>query len=270
MSGEIQQPPTNGETAQPPGTSLALPKLSMRAIESAGFVALVTAILYFMGYSYYAGFFARISLPPPYPELSTSDYFLQAFSSLSGLLVAALVSIPYRATVPTTIPQAFWVNSAFIIVPLILVQDARSNGFLEYGLALILAAVAVASVIASLLRLSIMKFLTWRWGLAGAVAYAFAIFSFLSVYFRLEGAADATKFIEGRLQPSSSIVLQTSDAESPVDGQRLLVALMRGGFYLVQQESPAPEAPIVYFVPESEVRAATMQRAGAEISTPLP
>jgi hypothetical protein len=33
-------------------------------------------------------------------------------------------------------------------------------------------------------------------------------------------------------------------------------------FSLVQQESPAPESPIVYFVPESEVRSATMQRVG--------
>jgi hypothetical protein len=245
--------------AQEPGS--VLQKLPLHVIESAGFVAFVTAILYFMGYSYYAGFFERISLPPPYPELSTSDYFLQAFSSLSGILAAALMSIPYRSMVPTTIWQAFWVNSAFIIVPLILAQNARSNGFLDQGLALFLAAVAVAAIIASVLKLSIMKLLTWQWGIAGAIAYGFGIFIFFSVYFRLEGAADATRFVEGRLQPSSSVKLLTSDPESPVNGERLLVALTRGGdFFLVRQESPASAAPLVYFVPASEVRTATMQR----------
>lgn len=245
--------------------------LPLRVIESAGFVALVTAILYFMGYSYYAGFFERISLPPPYPELSTSDYFLQAFSSLTGLIVAALVSIPYRTTVPTTIGQAFWVNSAFIIVPLILAQNARSNGFLEQGLALFLAAVAAVAIVASVLKRSIMKLLTWRWGIAGAIAYGFGIFLFFSVYFRLEGIADATRFIEGRLHPTSSVVLLTSDPESPVNGERLLVALARDGdFYLVRQESPAPVAPLVYFVPASEVRTATMQRSEATMATPTP
>jgi hypothetical protein len=259
-----------GDATTPPREpGFALQKLPLHVIESAGFVALVTAILYFMGYSYYAGFFERISLPPPYPELSTSDYFLQAFSSLSGLLVAALLTIPYRSTVPTTIWQAFWVNSAFIIVPLILAQNARSNGFLTQGLALLLAAVTVAAIIASVLKLSIMKLLTWRWGIAGAIAYGFGIFIFFSVYFRLEGAADATSFIEGRLQPSSSIVLLTSDPESPVNGERLLVALARGGdYYLVQQASPAPAAPLVFYVPASEVRTATMQRVGAALATP--
>jgi hypothetical protein len=73
------------------------------------------------------------------------------------------------------------------------------------------------------------------------------------------------------LQPSSSVVLQTSDAASPVNGVRLLVALARGGdFYLVRQESPAPAAPLVYFVPGSEVRTATMQRTATTVATPAP
>ncbi|HLL49189.1 MAG TPA: hypothetical protein VK356_00855 [Thermomicrobiales bacterium] len=247
-----------------------LPKLSLRAIESASFVALVTAILYFMGYSYYAGFFERISLPPPFPELSTSDYFVRAFSSLSGLLAAALVSVPYRSTVPTTIWQAVWVNAPFTVVPLILGQNARSSGFLDQDLALILGAVAAVGVIASLLKQSGLRLLTARWGLSGMLAYALGIFLFFGAYFRLEGSADATRFIEGRLQPSSTIVLETRDPESPVNGVPLLVALARGGFYLVKQTSPAPVAPVVYFVPESEVLTATMQRAGAATATPTP
>lgn len=241
-----------------------LHKLPWRVIESAGFVAFVSAVLYLMGYSYYAGFFARISLPSPYPELSTSDYFLRAFSSLTGLLVAALFSIPYRTGVPTTMVQAFWVNSPFIVVPLILAQDARSGEFLTQGMALLLATVVVAAIVVSLLRRSLMTLLTWRWGLTGAIAYGFGIFLFFTDYFHLQGAADATRFIEGRLQPSSSVVLQTSDPASPVNGARLLVALARGGdFYLVRQEAPAPVAPLVYFVPASEVRTATMQRTVA-------
>jgi hypothetical protein len=233
-------------------------------------VALVTAILYFMGYSYYAGFFERLSLPSPFPELSTTDYFLRAFSSLSGLIIAVLVSIPYRSTVPTTIWGALWVNSAFLIMPLILAVNARSNGFLGQGLALVLGAAIVAGLVASLLKLSIMKLMTARWGLAGAVAYAFAFFSFFSFYFRLEGAADATRLIEGRLEGSASVVLHTKDEDSAANGVPLLVALARNGqFYLVQQAFPAPEAPIVYFVPESEVRSATIHRAGTA-SPPLP
>ena len=241
-----------------------LPKLPLRTIESAGFVALATAVLYLMGYSYYAGFFERISLPPPFPELSTSDYFVRAFSSASGLVAAAMVSIPARSVVPATIWHALWANGAFIVVPLLLGQHARSTGFLDQGLVLILGAVAVVGVTASLLKRSAVRLLTARWGLVGALSYAFGLLLFFGVYFRLEGSADATKLIEGRLQPSSTVVLQTGDPRSPVDGARLLVALARGGgFYLVQQASPAPVAPVVYFVPEAEVLTATIQRAGS-------
>jgi hypothetical protein len=107
------------------------------------------------------------------------------------------------------------------------------------------------------------KVLTTRWGFAGAISYAFGFLLFFSLYFRAEGAADATRLIEGRFEPSVSVVLHTKDTASPVNGQRLLVALMRDGFYLVQQESPAPEVPEIYFVPESEVASATMRRAEA-------
>ena len=268
MSDDARNLAVSDPAGLPQENSSVLQKLPLRAIESAGFVALVTAVLYFMGYSYYAGFFERISLPPPYPELSTTDYFLQAFSSLSGLLVAALASIPYRSVVPTMVWQALWVNALFIVVPLVLGQNAHSGGFLDQKLALTLAAVAAVGVFASLRKLPALRLLTMQWGLAGTVAYAFFIFLFFGVYFRLEGSADATKFIEGRLEPSSTIVLQTRDPESPVNGDPLLVALARGGFYLVQQESPAPVAPVVYFVPEIEVVTATMQRVGAVTGTP--
>ena len=161
-------------------------------------------------------------------------------------------------------------NTPFLVVPLVLGQNARSNGFLDQDLALLLGAVAMVGVIASLLKLSALRALTTRWGIAGTGSYAFGIFLFFGVYFRLEGSADAMKFIEGRLQPSSTTVIQTRDTESPVNGAPLLVALARGGFYLVQQASPAPVAPVVYFVPESEVLTATMQRVGAVTPTPTP
>jgi hypothetical protein len=263
MLDVVGRSPTSDDPEQPPKTGDGFPSLSLRVIESAGFVALVTAILYFMGYSYYAGFFERLSLPAPYPELSTTDYFLQAFSSLSGLIVAVLVSIPFRSTVSRSIWEALWVNSAFIIMPLLLAQDAWSGGFLGQELALVLGAAVIVGLVASLWQRSVMRLMTARWGLAGAVAYAFASFSFFSVFFRLEGAADATRLIEGRLDGSASVVVQTKDEDSTVDGVPLLVVLARNGqFYLVQQQSPAPDAPVVYFLPEAEVRSATIHRAG--------
>jgi hypothetical protein len=265
VSGDAASPHQE-ESAAASGLSWPL-----RIVESAGFVALVSAIFYFMGYSYYAGFFERISLPPPFPELSTSDYFLRAFFSLDGLIAAVLVSIPYRNSVPTTVWQALWVNSAFIITPLILVQNARANEFLTQGLALFLGAVVVVAVVASAWKRSMMTLLNWRWGLVGAIAYGFGVFLFFAVYFRLQGTADATRLIEGRLEPSSSVVLQTQDPESPLNGARLLVALARDGdFWLVRPEVPAPSAPSVHFVPASEVRSATMQRVSAATATPSP
>jgi hypothetical protein len=261
MSEDAHSSAASDATTAPQEFGSVFSKLPLHVIESAGFVALVTAILYYMGYSYYAGFFERLSLPPPFPELSTTDYFLQAFSGLSGLIAAALMSIPYRSVAPTTIWQALWVNSVFVIMLIVLAQNALAGGFQDQNLALVLGAIAAAGLVTSVLRRSIMRLLTWRWGLAGAIAYGFGFFLFFGDYFHLEGAAAATKFIEGRLEPSSSIVVQTGDPESPVNGERLLVVLARGGwFYLVQQESPAPEDPVIYLVPESEVRTATMQR----------
>ncbi len=121
-----------------------------------------------MGYSYYAGFFERISLPPPcrrhfrssaLPTTSCTPFPVNRDCSRPHW-----PAIPYRSVVPTTIWQAFWVNAPFLVVPLVLGQNARSNGFLDQDLALLLGAVAMVAVIASLLKLSALRALTKRWG----------------------------------------------------------------------------------------------------------
>jgi hypothetical protein len=104
MADESDSQSSDGTTSPRQATDPPMPKLSLRAVESAGFLAIVTGILYFIGYSYYAGFFGRLLFPNPYPELSTSDYFIRAFTNFTGMfsLLLWLDNISNQFHVPTT------------------------------------------------------------------------------------------------------------------------------------------------------------------------
>src|SRR5215207_7528971 len=104
MANESDSQSSDGTTSPRQATDPPIPKRSLRAVESAGFLAIVSGILYFIGYSYYAGFCGRLLFPNPYPELSTSDYFNRAFTNFTGMfsLLLWLDNISNRFHVPTT------------------------------------------------------------------------------------------------------------------------------------------------------------------------
>jgi hypothetical protein len=85
MADESDSQSSDGTTSPRQATDPPIPKRSLRAFESAGFLAIVTEILYFMGNSYCAGFCGRQLLPNPCPELSTSGYFNRAFTNFTGM-----------------------------------------------------------------------------------------------------------------------------------------------------------------------------------------
>ena len=190
-----------------------------------------------MGYSYYAGFFRMFAFPPPYPELSTSDYFIRAFTSIVtffSLAITWLDNLSNRFYEPKTYGEAWRVNAPFFLVPVILgafACIARPSG-------------SGCCVLAGL------HFDSWRvrhccqdvncWdiykkgvGIWDRASGRSCTLRRSSIFFNLLSGhgrdADANRFIEGKMSGTVTAVIQMTNLDSPVNGVPLLVALDRGG-----------------------------------------
>ena len=276
MPNKLQGQPTGESSSSVQSVMTAVPKVPSHFLESAGFIAITSGVFYFMGYSYYAGFFERLSFPAPYPELSTSDYFIRAFTSVTGLFFLAgwIDNLANRFVQPRTLGEAFRVNAPFILVPTILLEFAYIGGYLNQRVAVPLILTFAVGVLGTAVRQSIAWAITSAGagiGIGATVGAALILIYIFSIYFGAMGEADAVKFIEGRKSGTTTAVIETTDPESTINGTPLLLALDRGSrFYLVKQQIPAPIAPLVFVVPESEVLSLTIQRAGTTHATPVP
>ena len=185
-SGNLQEG-SAGLATQVDGSTF--PKFSLRAIESAGFLAVSTAIFYFMGYSYYAGFFRTFAFPPPYPELSTSDYFIRAFTSIVtffSLAITWLDNLSNRFYEPKTYGEAWRVNAPFFLVPVILGAFAYIGGYLNPDVAFWLACILIVGALGTAAKMSIVGTFTRKgsgYGIGAVIMYAATFIYFFQFTF---------------------------------------------------------------------------------------
>lgn len=247
------------------------PTTWIRLIESTGFIAFMTAVIYFIGYSYYAGYFGRLSFPAPYPQLSTSDYLVRAFNNLASLsaVLLTLGSFKYVTRHPETRRQAIAVNIGFLTVALIMIANGLLLDFERRDVLWLVACIAVLAIVGIVFKFSIVNFLIWNEGLVGAaIGYGFFLLFVFVQYFQAMGSADAVRFVEGKTFRTFATVY-TNDPKSEIDGVPLLIALDRGDrYYLVRQQQPAPADPLVYVIPESDITHLEIQKSSAR-ATPV-
>lgn len=265
------QPAMNTKNTNDP----VVPQVSWKVLESAGALALVTAIAYFMGHSYYTGYFRRLSFPSPYPELTTSDYVIRAFTSFASFFFLAMWvdNLANRYVIPRSYPEAFRVNAPFILVPIILGQYAYIFEYVNKSVAIWLGVVLIIGVFGIVTKTSIVGMLAREgsgYGFGALIAYAATLIYGFSLYFMAMGEGDAVRLIEGRSHDAVNAIVLTVRGDSPVNGVPLRVALDKAGrYYLVKPETEAPEAPTLYVVPESEILSAYLRNSTAAMATPV-
>ena len=261
------------ESSQNSGES-RWPSWSWKLLESAGLVAGASAFFYFMGYSYYAGFFKRLSFPRPFPELAPSEYFSRAFTDLVTI-VPIVIFIIVRVLLLDDTSRIDVVKRRaipIVLVPISLLLYAWIFGFLNPVIVLLLAPPIVGGIFA-IIRPKVDRYMGkhrdfFQISLV-LVSTAIAVL-FLSIYFQFYGGRQAELMLERRVGWTPLVSMQLREPNPSVEGKSLLLVLLRDNrYYLAQPESPAPRWPELFIVPESEVLFAETQAKPVPSSLPV-
>lgn len=260
------RPAPEGEAASSVSPSADLSAWTWRVVESVGALAVVTAILYFIGYSYYAGYFSRLSVPAPYSNLDTSDCVIRAFTNFVPTLYVLffLVTSPsLRIRRPVSRRQALYSNLTILVGCFLLLTYSLSLEFFNWFIGIYLASALAVTMAAALVKASLVGIIDASYGgVAGRIYYAVLLVWFASVYFGAQGEHDAKRLMEGTLERSSTVTLTMRDPRSGFNGRTFaLITIRDDHYYVVEQASSAPERPAVFAIPSAEVVAAELQLA---------
>ena len=247
--------------AQPSTTGLA--GLLGSAVTLTG----ITAALYLIGIVYAQGYFGRFGIQFAYLSFPTSFYLYR--SILSVVLVVALFgsAMMIRWDRPNTALQALAGNyPALAGIVVILVAIVRTSGFSEaIGLVLVFIVSLLAIIYVAIRRRYSMMHRFGQRSLGAILIFSLLAFVTAAVVAYSEGHRAAGETIEGDEDRALRVTLQMKDpANVLVAGKNLILVLSRDeGYFVVEQQSPAPEHPRVYVIPRDQVVGAVIERAGS-------
>lgn len=243
---------------------------------SAIVVAILSGILFMWGYSYYRGFYERLSLLIPI-SVETPYTYLAASLDIGVIVLLAMVVIavgpkltPSAAFDRHTKLRAFIQNLGFFLLygsaPISLI--ARGRYYPELILGLVLFTMVLVVSVFSMIFIDLLLHKKY-YPLMISLITVMTIVHYVEIS-EVLGAAQAERLLAGRSNRGSTVVLEMKNSSSPLHGSvYALVQIQGGNYYLVEMASPAPEHPTLHIVPQSEVLSARVERMNGEIPAPV-
>lgn len=240
-----------------------------RLLDSALLIAITTGLMFYWGYSYYNGYYERLSYGQPLPLDSAPRYVLKTATVLLGGMYIVFNSSPYLKHIhpnPKSRSEALNANG-FVLVALLGLLIWSATNFFDWFLVIFLSVILASVIGFTLLKLAVLHL----WDRDGRTANLIILIGLGillgQLVFSTQGRVEATKLIEGSWEHGSTISFEMRDYLSPFDGERFaLVEHRDGDYYVTEIANPAPKKPKLFIVPDSEIRSATIERmdGGAE------
>ena len=238
-------------------------KQNIWLLEPVIIIALVTGVLYFIGYYYYRSYFSRLSLPDTVLNFPTAVYMREALIycfAFAGLVLPSFLNADKK---PQTFRQAAIGNLPLLAMGVLgIIYSVRIYHnwieliFLLFGAIVIL----VNFLILSKHHISITHYFyrsSWSMRLIFLVPLVLAI-CLLASYF---GQVHATKLIEGSLRNSMIITLELKDGTIFQEGKQLILIMHNNGkYYVAERQTRAPKYPPVYVISDNQIAIATIKR----------
>lgn len=238
---------------------------SMRAlIEALGPITLVTGTSYAIGYSYYQGFLRTLSIPRRFTELSTTLYIIESYRAIGifvfyvGIAIAIAATFSHNKMTPRH-------TNIFFAIPLVMMifQEIRL-GFSLFTVLFTLYCLVL--VVCS--PLSVYTYMTTA-DIPIRLMFGLSFLALLIIYSTEQGEQDAIEIIEGRAG-ARAVRLELTTDPLGLNGREFILPMMHDDtYYLVERQRPASENPIVYIVPENQVKVATVRRLDGDSESPV-
>lgn len=239
--------------------SLNLPQ----SLDSALFLAVTTGLMLYWGYTYYRGFYSRLSYGEPVPLDDSPRYLLKTATIIFGALFiltnlsSSIAPRPKKIVTRSDAIGANLVPFAFVCYLIIWTGTA----FFDWFLIGFLCFMAVTVVVLTFLKRDVMSsagdYHRWhRIIVFGGVGLALGNFIFST-----NGRVDATRLIEGNWDEGSTVTFDMVNPDSIFDRKTYAFIENRDdSYYFVEMSDPAPKRPKLMVIPASDVESATIQR----------
>ena len=230
-------------------------------IEPATIITLTIGAVYYVGWSYTNGYFERLGIQHDSLEFPTSFYLMRGFLPV---LVSAIVV--YWAFSGTRVSKQTRANAAQGNVPILLLAALLLlEGFTKPSVRIYLFAAAglilVAFIMCSWQKTSLSQRIQKSPPL-GRIFILLMLIAVSVVTANFLGQHDAARSVEGALRNGVLVRFAWKGEVRPeLENKAFVLILHRDGkYYVVGLESPAPEFPKVYIVPDEQIKLAVIQR----------
>ncbi len=243
------------------------PNTLSRFIEFTSVLTLITASLYFIGYGYYDSFFGRLSLPHMGLNLPTIFYFQEMWRVwLLGIIIISS-SFLWAKEPPITTVQVIFGNLTLIIIAiggilwyLPMVFDKNNSYIGTYGVVSFVFVLFFLTVHASKHHWSLAHFF-YSSGLIIRIILTGGFIFFMFWIAGIMGSFDATRLAAGDLPNSQEITLELKEPNNDLQNRSFILVLHYDDkYYLVEKSIPIPEYPLLYIIPDDQVKMAKVHR----------
>lgn len=233
--------------------------------ESAVFIAIVTAILYFVGSGYYESFFNRLSIPLKFINIQMIDYMITGIIPilLLGLFVAHFFHVWSRE--PRNRWEAFEGNLCIIILAiLLLVSTILYKNHMFILPTRIIAVSSILMFIYKIYKNESEAYEIYQSSWFTKLTYLIALILALYIIAGFIGNHDAENLIQGQ-DNTLEVQLSLKDKADTQFQNKTFIFVMQldNSYYIIEKNETIPEYPKLYIIPTDQVAVATIHRVNS-------
>jgi hypothetical protein len=219
-------------------------------LQPALLIALITAISYYIGYSYTSGYLGRLGIKHEFIEFTATYYFLKSIIGVTiGFIILFFIWFYKRSDTQNKIFRSALDNIFSLIVAAILIYQ----GILEENNSLfILSAFLILFYFISVYDKSIINFKSNPFAIIGIGFICISLMSSIASFF---GRNDAISTIEGRGIGITFIKIKTKANIDILDNTKNFILIMHNDkkYYIIEKRTPASLNPLIYVIPDDQV-----------------
>lgn len=244
------------------------PNTLFRYLESSLIITLISTSLYFIGYGYYSSFFGRLSLPHNGLNLPISFYFQDIWPIwLFGIFIILISFYFGYKKPPTNFMEAAFGNLVVIITSIIGIIwllptafefNAYNSITASKGVLTFLFIIFFCTVSAGKKHFSLAHFF-YKFDSKGRLIIVMFYILFIFILASFYGNIHATLLLGGFDGQEASLELNEKNNDMQSKSLMLVLHYDRN-YYLVEKNISLPKYPLMYIVPDDQVKIAKVHR----------
>lgn len=238
--------------------------------ESTLFIAIISAVSYFVGYGYYFSYFSRLSIPLSSMNIQPIEYMTMSYLPIIVLSLIFGLSFEYWQIAPRNLKEALIGNCYFIVVFAIVIiaywLDNENNFLLSSFFVLVLLLSIIYMIFISIRKVSFGYFVFNKASFSLKFLFIILTIGVLFIGASILGNYTAEKLIFEKGQ-TIEVQLYSKDKSNTnfQDKTFIFVSTRENNYYVLEKNATFPKYPKLYIISKDQIEMATLQVVNTKI-----